>query len=202
MGSAPSWTFAAVDYGSTTVQITGLDDAQSYAVRVRARNDGGNSAWTTWDPALPQAPDAVASSNLTHNGNNLSASWNSPNGAATYAVERQTEGGTEWTSAASDHATASREIAGADHAAAYTVRVKAKDAGGESAWTALALVRPPSASDAVAHVYVITSATAASCSGERSEGADGYDVACRTNEHGMDISRVENSRASSRVSTR
>ena len=87
--------------------------------------------------ATPQvaAPDAVDSVSVTHSGESLSVSWDASARADRYDVEYKTSDAESWSSAASDHTGTTLTIGGVDAAKSYTVRVRAKNGGGESDWT-------------------------------------------------------------------
>lgn len=122
-----------------------------YTFRLRAVK-GTGSAKTGGTPtdATPVAPpDAVASVSVTRNGSTLSVSWGAVTGAATYDVEYQESGATAWNSAASAQTGTSLTISSVDSTKRYTVRVKAKNAGGASSWTTSQSASVPAAPDAV-----------------------------------------------------
>ena len=131
-----SWNSAATDHTTTSLTITTPNASKSYTVRVRAKNViGTQSDWTNSSLATPPVPDAVTSVKVTHLGARLEVSWLASARASTYDVEYQESTATSWTSAATDHTSTSLTVSSVDAAKTYTVRVKAKNAGGASGWT-------------------------------------------------------------------
>ena len=51
-----SWSLAAFNHSATEITITGVSDASTYLVAVRARNSAGFSGWRNSDPASPFVP--------------------------------------------------------------------------------------------------------------------------------------------------
>ena len=51
-----SWSLAAFNHSATEITITGVSDASTYLVAVRARNSAGFSGWRNSDPAAPFVP--------------------------------------------------------------------------------------------------------------------------------------------------
>ena len=145
-----SWQRAAWNRAGAGLTITTnvdgtapVDAAKTYLVGVRARNAGGASGWTSSAPASQAAPatapDAVASVSVVHQGTSLEVSWDAPARATHYDVGYSGDGGGTWTGAASSRAGTSLTISsGVAGATAYTVRVRARNAAGESAWTSSA----------------------------------------------------------------
>ena len=58
-----SWSLAALNHPDASITITGVDNAKSYLVGVRARNEHGDSGWRnspTADPYMPPSDDETA----------------------------------------------------------------------------------------------------------------------------------------------
>ena len=49
-----SWSLAALHHPETSITITGVDNALTYIVGVRARNEHGDSGWRNSPPAEPE----------------------------------------------------------------------------------------------------------------------------------------------------
>lgn len=81
-----------------------------------------------------------------------------------------------WTSGASDHAGTTLTISGVDSAKSYTVRVKAKNAGGASAWTQSAAAVAPAP---VTSLTVVRLSVQLVVGWNASARADAYDVEYR-----------------------
>ncbi len=145
-----SWGLAAFSHTSNSITIS-ADNAKTYYVGVRARNDGGWSGWTNSSASGPYTPPdnnpppdptptptpppgPVSSVSLTRADGTLTASWDAPTGATKYHVTYTSDWGQSWTSAADAHASTSITIS-ADNAKAYTVGVRAGNDGGWSGWT-------------------------------------------------------------------
>ena len=122
----------------------------TYTVGVRARNAAGESTWANSASAsqAPQAqspPDPVGSVTVTHNGGNLTVTWDAPARATHYDVTYTNTGNGENARAAWNRAGTTltitcdirtgyenRHCIGAG--ATYTVGVRARNAAGESTW--------------------------------------------------------------------
>ena len=122
-----------------------VESGRNYTVSVRARNAGGESAWTD-SPTATQAPDPVASVSVTHNGTNLAASWTAPARATHYDVtyyrhDNQVNARAAWNEAGTSVTiTCDSRYPGQNRdcvvaTANYTVAVRARNAHGESSWT-------------------------------------------------------------------
>ena len=135
----------------------------TYTVGVRARNAAGESAWVNSAPAqppqAPSAPGPVAAVRVTHQGSSLAVSWDAPTGATAYDVTYTDTGSGESARAAWNRAGTSLTITcdsrtGYENqhcvtsGATYTVGVRARNAGGESAWVNSAPAQPPQAQQA------------------------------------------------------
>ena len=142
--AAIAWQRAAWGRAGTGLTIAGVEAGKSYIVGVRAKNALGESAWANSAPAsVPAAPDAVTDIVVTHNGSSLTVTWTAPARATHYDVTYS--GGGVTGRAAWNRAGTSLEIAcdvRAGHenqnciagGTTYTVGVRARNAGGASAW--------------------------------------------------------------------
>ena len=164
-----------------------VSGSTTYTVGVRARNAAGESAWvnSAAAPGPQTAPAAVASVTVVHNGGKLAVAWDAPARATHYDVTYTNTGSGQNARAAWNRAGTSLEITcdvRPDHlgqycvnaAGTYTVGVRARNAGGESAWTnsepvagpaltvADATVSEPSEGTAANLAFVVTLAPASS----------------------------------------
>ena len=86
-------------------------------------------------PALAKSPpDAVSSVSVTRTDGSLTASWPAATGATYYHVDYSSDNGASWSAATERHPGTSITIS-VKNGAAYIVRVKARNADGDSGWT-------------------------------------------------------------------
>ncbi len=143
--SASSWTDASHTGMNASHTIGSLTNGTEYDVRVRAKNGGGNGAWSDTASATPQldAPGQVTNLALTAGDGEIDASWDVPSGTITgYDVEYKESGVSSWTDAGHSGTTASHTIDSLTNGTAYDVRVRAKNGGGNGAWSATASATP------------------------------------------------------------
>ena len=150
-----SWSLAAENHPGTSITITGVDNALTYLVGVRARNQHGDSGWINSPPAAPFTPEPTdppdpidppgtpASVTVTRGDGTLHASWPAVAGASSYHVTYSGDNGASWSLAALHHPDTSITITGVDNALTYLVGVRARNQGGDSSWTN----SPPAAPD-------------------------------------------------------
>ncbi len=131
-----SWQLAALDHAETNIRID-VDNAKTYVVGVRAKNEHGGSGWRNSAAAGPYTPppppSAVAAVSLTRADGTLTASWDAPAGATSYHVTYTDDNAQSWQLAAFDLTATSITIS-ADNAKTYIVGVRAKNAGGGANW--------------------------------------------------------------------
>ena len=133
-----SWSLAAYDHTSTSITIDATN-SDTYIVGVRARNSGGGSAWRNSPASGPFTPTptnpltAVASVTVTRADGTITASWDAPDGAASYHVTYTDNGGQSWSLAAFDHTETSITI-DVTNSDTYIVGVRAKNSAGGSGW--------------------------------------------------------------------
>ena len=142
-----SWSLAALNHASAGITIKGVDNAKTYLVGVRARNDAGDSGWRNSPAAKPYKPStpppaAPSEVTVTRADGTLNASWPAVDGATSYHITYSSDGGGSWSLAALDHADASIGISGVDNAKTYLVGVRARNAGGDSGWRNSAAAGP------------------------------------------------------------
>ena len=142
-----SWSLAAENHPENSITITGVDNALTYIVGVRAKNAAGGSGWTNSAPAATvAAPEAVASVTAVHNGSSLAVSWPAAARADSYHVTYTNNNGASWQLAALEHTGTSLTINGVDSTKTYIVGVRAKNAAGASGWVNSAPAAPPALS--------------------------------------------------------
>ena len=142
-----SWSLAAENHPENSITITGVDNALTYIVGVRAKNAAGSSGWTNSAPAATLAsPEAVASVTAVHQGSSLAVSWPAAARADSYHVTYSGNNGTSWQLGALEHSGTSLTISGVDSSKTYIVGVRAKNAGGASGWVNSAPAAPPALS--------------------------------------------------------
>ena len=127
---------------SATKALNGLANGTQYYWRVQAKNAGGVSAWTNpWGfmtiIAEPQTPTLTAPTDGT-TGLSLTPilTWSTVDGTATYHVQVSTSN--TFTTVVIEDSTltsASKALSGFTNGTQYYWRVRAKNAGGVSAWT-------------------------------------------------------------------
>ena len=133
-----SWSLAALNHPHDSITI-GVDNASTYVVGVRARNEHGDSGWRNSPAAGPyapepqQAPATPTSVAVTRADGELTASWPAVEGATSYHVTYSSDGGGSWSLAALNHPEDSITI-GVDNASTYVVGVRARNEHGDSGW--------------------------------------------------------------------
>ena len=144
-----SWSLAALNHPDSSITI-GVDNANTYVVGVRARNEHGDSGWRNSPSAgpytpppppkpppepEPEPPPATPESvSLSRGDGTLTASWPAVEGATSYHVTYSSDGGGSWSLAALNHPDSSIEITGVDNASTYLVGVRARNEHGDSGW--------------------------------------------------------------------
>ena len=151
-----SWSLAALNHPSAGITISGVDNAKTYIVGVRARNDSGDSGWTnspaagpytppkptptpTPEPTPPPPPSSVS---VTRSGGTLEVSWPAVTGATSYNVNTTDDDMQSWQRAASDVTGTSATLTGIDDTKTYYVAVQSSNADGAGGWTNSSAVAP------------------------------------------------------------
>ena len=131
----------------TSKNFTGLTDGTSYDFQVQAVNGVGMSGWSDTGMGTPMmsgaVPDAPAMPTVTATANtrgSLDVMWDAPadNGSAItgYGLRYRVKDTPNWTVMTDAIATTSMTLAGMPAATTYEVQVNARNANGESAWSA------------------------------------------------------------------
>jgi titin len=170
--SGTTWsTFADGVSTSASATVTGLTNGTSYTFQVAATNAVGTGTYSSSSAALtprttPTTPTAVSG---TFGDSSVSLTWSAPasNGGSEitdYMIQSSSDGGSTWTTFADGTSTAaSTTVTGLTNGTAYTFRVAAMNAVGNSSYsTASTAVTPratPGAPAAVAGVAGNTSAS-------------------------------------------
>ncbi len=146
-----TWSLLAASQAGTTYSDTSASAGVTYTYRVKAINTSGNSGPVsatalTW----PGTPAGLAA---TVTANSATLTWTAVPGAASYSVERSTNGGTTWTAVGSPTA-ATFSNTGLAAGTAYSYRVRATNASGSSSYStttnALTLPAAPTLSQVTA----------------------------------------------------
>ena len=130
-----------------------VSGSHAYSVGVRAKNADGASAWRNSAPAEPPLPAPVSNISVTHNGNNLSVSWDPAARATHYDVTYYGNGvnaraawnraGTSLTITCDSRPDyQNQNCVSSEHS--YNVGIRARNAYGESAWRNSPNISPPS----------------------------------------------------------
>ena len=151
--AATGW-LAVTRSGTTAAQtISSLANGTAYRVRVRAKNADGNGVWLfgTGTPQLPPAPAAPTNLIVTPGDTVMSVSWTAPPGpvsgydlhyttvvettvANNASVVSGDDPSTGWVNAGNNPTATSQYFVALTNGIAHRVRVRAKNAGGNSAW--------------------------------------------------------------------
>ena len=150
---------------SSPITITGLTNATTYQVKLRAINSTGNGTASSATNGTPVAslPGAPTISSITAGNAQLSVSFSAPTDAGTSAIsdyEYSTDNGATWTLTGST--TSPFVITGLTNGTSYQVKLRAKNASGlgnPSAATSATPVAPSSGGGASATPTPTPSAT-------------------------------------------
>ena len=193
-----TWTLAAYQHTTNSIAITGVDNAQTYVVGVRAGNGGGWSGWRNSpsigplpvNPPSAYPPGPVGAITLARSGSTLTASWAALNSASWYHVTYTADGGASWSLAAFKHTANAINIT-IDDTNTYVVGVRAGNSAGWSGWRNSA-PSVPDALDAPASVTLTHNGATLSVSWDAVTGATGYNVDVRDAQGGSWIRRAPN----------
>ena len=164
------------------VTISGVDNAKTYIVAVRAVNYVGWGGWRTSaasGPYGPQPPATPASVSVSRGNGTLSVSGYGVDDATKYHITYSADGGNNWNAApcGNNCTGASTTISGVDNAKAYIVAVRAGNDNGWSGWrnsAASGPSQPPAAPASVTTERVCGDKFTVTWA--PSSGATGYDL--------------------------
>ena len=178
-----SWN--AADCGNNcagaSVTISGVDNAKSYIVAVRAGNTGGWSGWrnsAARGPTQPPAPPAQVT--FVRDCGGFSVSWTPSPGATGYDVSTSINNRKSWQRALSNVSHNSWIFGVWKKHKTYNIAVRARNSAGESGWTNSAAAHPPSRE--VSSLRAVTSTTHGTAGGSittswnAGQCASGYNV--------------------------
>ena len=195
---------ATVGAGATTFQSTGLTASTSYTYRVRATNAAGDSAYSNTASAttlsssgdVPTAPSSLTAAAASSSAINLAWTDNSSNETG-FKVERKTgTWGTYSQIATVGAGVTSYQSTGLAASTAYTFRVRATNAAGNSSYSNTATATTLSSSGSAPAAPSGLSATAASSSAINLAWTDNS-----SNETGFKIERKTGSGSYSQIAT-
>ncbi len=133
-----SWKLAAENHADKRIAISGVDNALTYIVGVRAVNEYGKSGWTNSSPVgpfSPGSPEKPVEVWVLCGDGTLKVFWSAVEGATDYHITYSSDHGANWHLAALNHPTKTIEIAGIDKALTYIVGVRARNRHGYGGWT-------------------------------------------------------------------
>ena len=135
-----SWSLAALSHTTTSLTINAADNAKTYIVGVRAGNDEGWSGWVNSPASGPYTPPPAAPTGLTAaaGDESVTLAWSDPADASItgyeYALQPAGNDQGGWTGiTGSDAATTSYIATGLTNDTAYTLHLRAVNAGGDGA---------------------------------------------------------------------
>ncbi len=151
-----NWTLEedAWTAGALTYEVSGLTNGEGYNVQVRAVNAAGDGAWSAIAMGTPRTtPEEMSAPTLTPGDGSLTVTWAAPdNGGSVitaYDVRHILTSGDEavdgnwtleedaWTAGALTY-----EVTGLTNGEGYDVQVRAVNAAGDGAWSAIAMGTP------------------------------------------------------------
>ncbi len=185
--SGDSWT----TLGDVAAYVfTGLSANTQYTLEVLASNSGGDSSAASTSattlaspPPAPAAPTGLTTSGITHN--SITLGWTKSTGATTYEVNGGALSG--WTDAGD---VATYTFTGLSAGTSYSLQVRAKNTGGETAAPAVSAVTVPAAPTGVAVDASATTQTAITLEWTKSTGATSYEVQGGTHNSWHDVGDV------------
>jgi hypothetical protein len=127
---------------ATTINITGLSEADTYRYRVRAGNSEGWGAWSAWSPdfvpgLVPSAPGVPT---VSAGDGQMAVAWAASGGVGsavdTYQLELEDVSGGSPVTVAVGGTTLSRAFTGLVNGDDYRVRVRAHNDSGWGPWSA------------------------------------------------------------------
>ena len=149
------WKSGSEEYGgsrqrsvaTSSATISGLTNGTPYTVRVAASNEGGSSGWSAEATGTPQAPPGVPTQiTVTPGDRSLLVRWSAVPETTRYTLQWKTESEEYRSRRQRTIETPYAAIGHLDNGTPYTLRVRASNAGGDSAWSAEATGTPESES--------------------------------------------------------
>ena len=138
----------AVNEGIVSITISGVDNAKTYVVGVRASDNGGQwSGWTNSAAIAPQLPAAPSSVTLSRAAGQLTVTWTAVSAATSYNINISGDGTNSWTRAVSGATGAGNTItktidSGIDNWRWYIAGVQAVNDKGAGGWMNSDFVAP------------------------------------------------------------
>ena len=134
----------SVNEGVVSITISGVDNAKTYVVGVRASDNGGQwSGWTNSAPIASQLPAAPSSVTLTRAAGQLTVTWTAVSEATSYNVNTSADGTNSRTRAVSGATGTSNTITtGVVNGLWYIAGVQAVNDKGAGGWTNSDFVGP------------------------------------------------------------
>jgi len=141
-GSA-TWTEVVAGITGTSWSDSGLASSTGYSFRVRATNSAGSSQYSTVATATtllapPSTPTGLVATAVSKSQINLT--WSSTSGAASYKIERSTDGAS-WVQVASGVSSTSYSSTGLQRSTTYYFRIRATNSSGDSPYTSTVLAK-------------------------------------------------------------
>ena len=146
-----------------SVTISGVDDAKTYIVAVRAGNAGGWSGWRNSAASGPSQPPAAPSSITVIRvcDSRFEIAWPAVSGATGYDVNFSTNSGKSWKRTLSNVSVLAWKFNQWKKNKTYILAVRARNAAGEGGWTnSAAFPPPPCRPDTISAVTSTTHGTA------------------------------------------
>ena len=146
-----------------SVTISGVDDAKTYIVAVRAGNAGGWSGWRNSPSSGPSQPPAAPSSITVIRvcDSRFEIAWPAVSGATGYDVNFSTNSGKSWKRTLSNVSVLAWKFNQWSKNKTYILAVRARNAAGEGGWTnSAAFPPPPCRPDTISAVTSTTHGTA------------------------------------------
>ena len=176
------WSSSNIITGITTTSYTiTVVAVTNWDFRIRARNIGGESAWSDFitdageevdPPTTPTGLTISSSADTT-----ITVRWNTVSGAATYEVRRSVLGTSVW-NINSGIVTTSYTITGLVSGSGYNIQVRAVNPGGASAWSSSvsSATTEPDKLNTPANLSASASGTSVNVSWDASDGATKYQL--------------------------
>ena len=189
-----NWSLAALNHAQPSILISGVDDAKTYIVGVRAGNDSGWSGWRNSAPASPGAPPSPVSWVSVERvcDHSFKIRWDKSEGATGYDVNYSKNGRKSWKRLLSNAPNNGYGVHNYNKNKTYYIAVRAVSANGASGWTDAGPAPPPPCATSDLRAYYVAGANDANsirvfwAGGKR---ASGYDVNLREN-NGAEWQRI------------